>query len=118
MSRIEKTARTAKAGAHALRKALSTALHGGQARVKDMVDSSGRRADDSLEGVEQAIVRFLDAIAQRGSGYARDAGGRLSAAEARLFPRRRRPPVATALVGVGLGVLLSLLFMTPAANRK
>jgi hypothetical protein len=101
-----------------LRKALSAALHGGQARVKDMVDSSGRRADDSLEGVEYAIVRFLDAIAQRGTGYARDARDRVSAAEARLFPRRRRPPVATALVGVGLGVLLSLLFMASAATRK
>jgi hypothetical protein len=110
MSSIENSARNAKSGIRALRGALSRGLQGGQARVKDAVDSTGRRADDSLDVVERAAIKALDRIARSGAGYARNAKGRLYEVEGRLFPRRRTPPVGTALVGVGVGLLLTLLF--------
>jgi hypothetical protein len=110
MSAIENSARTAKSGVRALRGAISRGLQGGQARVKDAVDSTGRRADDSLDVVERAAIRALDRIARSGAGYARNAKGRLYGVEGRLLPRRRVPPVGTALVGVGVGLLLTRLF--------
>jgi len=120
MSAIEQSAKTAKSGIRALRRALSRGLQGGQARVKDAVDSTGRRADDSLDAVERAAIRALDRIARSGAGYARNAKGRLYEVEGRLFPRRRTPPVGTALVGVGVGLLLTLLFtaQSPKHSRR
>lgn len=106
---LEKGAQAAKAGVHAARKSVSEALDHGQARARQVVDASGRRADESLDLVEKALVGVLDTIAHRGQRYAKRAKNRLYTAEARLFPRRRTPPVGTALVGVGAGVLLSLL---------
>jgi hypothetical protein len=114
MSAIENSARTAKSGIRAFRGALSRGLQGGQARVKDAVDSTGRRADDSLDVIERAAITALDRIARSGAGYARNAKGRLYEVEGRLFPRRRTPPVGTALVGLGVGLLLTRLFTTEA----
>lgn len=121
MSAIEKSARTAKSKVRALRGALSRGLQGGQARVKDAVDSTGRRADDSLDLIERAAISALDRIARGGVGYARTARGRLYEVEGRLFPRRRTPPVGTALVGVGVGLLLTMLFTQapkPSPRRR
>jgi len=117
MSAIQKSARTAKSGIRALRGALSRGLQGGQARVKDAVDSTGRRADGSLDVVERAAIRALDRIARSGAGYARTAKGRLYEVEGRLFPRRPTPPVGTALVGVGVGLLLTMLFTSQESKR-
>lgn len=122
MSAIEKSARTAKSRVRAFRGALSRRLQGGQARVKDAVDSTGRRADDSLDLIERAAIRALDRIARGGAGYARNARGRLYQVEGRLFPRRRTPPVGAALVGVGVGLLLTMLFTgqptKPSSSRR
>ncbi|HEY5289456.1 MAG TPA: hypothetical protein VIJ59_05440 [Caulobacteraceae bacterium] len=122
MSGFETTAKTAKSGVRAARKALSRVLQGGQARARDVVDSSGRKANDSLDAVEQAVLRALDNITQRGERYTNRAKGRLYAAEGRLFPRRQPPPIGTALVGVGVGLLLTLLFAesppAKAAHRR
>ena len=118
MFAIEKRARAAKSGVRALRGALSRGLQGGQARVKDAVDSTGRRADDSLNVVERAAIRALDRIARSGAGYVRNAKGRLYEVEGRLFPRRRTPPVGTALVGVGVGLLLTRLLTAEAAKPR
>ena len=109
MFAIDKTARTAKSKVRAIRRALSQGLQGGQARVRDAVDMTGRRADDSLDTIEKAAIRALDMIAQRSSGYARGARGRLYEVEGRLFPRRRSPPIGTAIVGLGVGLLLTQL---------
>ena len=103
------SAKAAKAGVRAARKSVSAALDHGQARARDVVDASGRRADDSLDLLERALIGVLDSIAQRSRGYAKTARNRLYTAEARLFPRPRTPPVGTALVGLGAGVLISLL---------
>ena len=110
MFAIDKTARTAKSKVRAIRRALSQVLQGGQARARDAVDFTGRRADDSLDTIEKAAIRALDMIAQRSSGYARGARGRLYEVEGRLFPRRRSPPIGTAIVGLGVGLLLTQLF--------
>lgn len=118
MSVIQKTAKNAKSGIRAFRGALSRKLQGGQARVKDAVDSTGRRADDSLLVIERAAIKALDSIARGGAGYARDAKGRLYAVEGRLFRRRRAPPVGTALVGVGVGLLLTRLFTAPSPKSS
>jgi len=122
MSAIQNSARTAKSGIRAFRGALSRGLQGGQSRVKDAVDSTGRRADDSLDMIERAAITALDRIARSGAGYARNAKGRLYEVEGRLFPRRRTPPVGAALVGVGVGLLLTRLFTAeapkPAPRRK
>ncbi len=123
MSAIDKYAKTAKSGVHAVRRALSQGLQGGQARVRDAVDITGRRADGSLDAIERAAIRALDRIAQTGAGYACGAKGRLYKAEGRLFPRRRRTaPIGTALAGIGVGLLLTLLFTTnpphKAARRR
>jgi hypothetical protein len=117
MFAIEKSARTAKSGIRAFRGALSRGLQGGQARVKDAVDSTGRRADDSLDVIERAAITALDRIARNGAGYARNAKGRLYEVEGRLFPRRRTPPVGTALVGLGVGLLLTRLFTNEAPKH-
>jgi hypothetical protein len=118
MSAIHRYARTAKSSVHAVRRALSQRLQSGQSRVKGAVDTTGRRADDSLDAIERAAIRALDRIAQTGVGYARGAKGRLYRAEGRLFPRRRRmAPVGTALAGVGVGLLLTLLFTTNPPHK-
>ena len=114
---LEIGAKAAKSGVRAARKSAARVVAQGRARASHAVDVTGRRAEDSLDMVETAVLGLLDAIAQRGRGYAKDAKDRLYTAEARLFPRPRRPPIATALAGVGAGVLLSLL-LTPKAPAK
>lgn len=111
-SRFETGSRVAKSGVRAARKSLSQAFEHGHARVRDVVDASGRRADGSLDLVEKTVNSLVDTIAQRGRGYAKAGRNRLSQAQAQLLPRRRSPPIGTALVAVGAGVLLSLLFRT------
>jgi hypothetical protein len=108
-------ANAAKSGVHAARKSVSRALGGGQARVKEMVDASGRRADDSLDMVERAVIGVLDTLAARGRKYAKD--GRRYAAQAGLLPRRRTSPLGAIIAGVGAGVLLSLLLAPRAGDR-
>ena len=110
MSGLENAAKTVKSGVQIARKALSRVLRGGQDRARNLVDSSGRRANGSLDAVEQAVIRALDNLTQGGARYTRQAKRRLYATEGRLFPRRRPPPIGTALVGVGVGLLLTLLF--------
>lgn len=110
-------AKTAKRGVHAARKSLSRVLGDGHARARDMVDASGRRADESLDVVERAVIGVLDALARRGRGYVKDARGRLHSVEARLLPRRRSSPLGTMIAGLGAGVLLSLL-LTPKPAAK
>jgi hypothetical protein len=107
---IETGAKMAKSGVRAARKSVSHALEHGHARVRDVVNASGRRADDSLDVVEKAAIALVDALAQRGRDHAVGAKDRLYKAEGRLFPRRRTAPIGTALVAVGAGVLLSMLF--------
>lgn len=100
--------KAAKTGVSAMRKSASRALRRGQKQAGKAVDSSGRSLDTGLDFVERALHDGLDAIAERGrqvqalpTRYLPD----------RLQPRPRRgPPVATALTGLGAGVLLALLF--------
>lgn len=100
--------KAAKAGVSAMRKSASRAVHQGQKQAGKAVDTSGRSLDGGLDYVERALHDGLDAIAERGrqvqalpSRYLPD----------RFQPRSRRgPPVATALTGLGAGVLLALLF--------
>jgi hypothetical protein len=110
--RFETGARVAKSGVRAARTSLSQAVEHGHARVRDVVDASERRADDSLDVVEKAAIGVVDAIAQRGRRYAKTGKNRLYAAESRLLPRHSRSPIGTAVVAVGAGVLLSLLLRT------
>ncbi len=114
---LEISAKAAKAGVRAARKSMSRVLDHGQVRAKEVVDASGRRADDSLDLVERAVIGVLDAMAQRGQGYAKTAREKIYAAEARIFPRPRRAAIGTALVGVGAGVLVSLLLRPSAAAK-
>ncbi len=114
-------AKAARSGIRAARKTLSRALDQGHARAKDIVDASGRRADESLDVVERAVIAVLDTLARQGRGYIKDARGRLHAVEARLLPHRRNSPVGTIIAGVAAGVLLSLLLAprtTEAAVRS
>jgi hypothetical protein len=98
-------AKAAKRGVHAARKSLSRVLGDGHARARDIVDASGRRADDSLDVVERAVIGVLDAR------------GQLHEVQARLLPRRRASPLGTVIAGLGAGVLLSLLLMPKPAAK-
>jgi hypothetical protein len=117
---LEMSAKAAKSGVRAARKSAAKVVARGRATASHAVDVTGRRAEDSLDMVETAVLGLLNAVAQRGRGYAKDAKDRLYTAEARLFPRPRRPLIATALAGVGAGVLLSLLLApkTPAKTAR
>jgi len=110
------SARAAKSGVRAARKAASRLLGVGGDRVKNMVDASGRGADHSLDAIEAAVIRALSAIAQRGHAYERNARDGVYAAGSRVFPVRRSPRIGITLLGVGVGVMLSLLFMPPATK--
>jgi hypothetical protein len=110
--------KAAKAGVSAARKSASRALHRGQAQADNAIDNSGRTIDAGLTYVERALHDGLDAIAARG----RQAQNRIQTLPERVVPdrylpdvlratpRRHGPPIATALTGVGAGVLLALLF--------
>lgn len=111
------SAKAAKRGVHAARKSLSRVLGDGHARARDIVDASGRRADDSLDVVERAVIGVLDALARRGRGYVKDARGRFHEVQARLLPRRRSSPLGSVAVALGAGVLLSLLLMPKPAAK-
>ena len=115
-SRIDAGAHAAKSGVRTLREAIAQGLERGQDRAKDAVDASGRRAHESLDVVEKAVIGVLDAIARQGRGYAKQGKTKLYAAEGRVFPRRRMRPVGTALVALGAGVALSLLLGTPTSR--
>jgi hypothetical protein len=108
--RVDTAAKAARAGVHAVHRSVSGATEQGQARLRDAVDATGRRADDALSAAEKIAIGVVDAIAQRGRTYAAAGKDRLYAVDAKLLPRRSRPPFATALVAVGAGILLSLLF--------
>lgn len=114
---LEMSAKAAKSGVRAVRKSAAKVLAKGRARASQVVDDTGRRAEVSLDGVERAVLGLLDAVSERGRGYAKDTTKRIYAAEAKLFPRPRHPHIATALVGVGAGVLLSLL-LSPSSQAK
>jgi hypothetical protein len=112
-SRIDAGADAARSGLRSLREALSQGLERGQDRAKDVVDASGRRAHESLDAVEKAVMGILDAVARQGRGYAKEGKTRLYATEAQIFPRRRGRHVGTALLALGAGVALSLLLRAP-----
>ncbi|MGA0599522.1 hypothetical protein ACO2Q3_02310 [Caulobacter sp. KR2-114] len=100
--------KAAKAGVSAARKSASRVVQRSQKKAGRAVDSSGRTLDSGLDYVERALHDGLDAIAERG----RQAQSLpLRYLPDRFQPRPRRgPPVATALTGLGAGVLLALLF--------
>ena len=112
-SRIDTTASAAKSGVRAARSSVSQALEQGQARVKDAADASGRHVDQALNAAEKILVGVVDEIAQRGRVYTKTGRDRLYEAEARVFPRSSKPPIAMILAAVGAGVVLSLLFAKP-----
>jgi ElaB/YqjD/DUF883 family membrane-anchored ribosome-binding protein len=112
-SRIDATASAAKSGVRALRRSVSQALEQGQARVKDATDVSGRRVDEALSAAEKVLYGVVDEIAQRGRVYTKAGKDRLYEAEAQVFPRPHKPPIAMIMAAVGAGVLLSLLFTKP-----
>ena len=66
-------AKAAKRGVHAARKSLSRVLGDGHARARDIVDASGRRADDSLAG---AVLGAVGGQRQPFDVAVVDAGGR------------------------------------------
>ena len=115
-SKIDTGTRAAKSAVRSLRRSASDALDRGEMLAKDAVDASGRRAQVTLQAVEKAIVGLLGAISRQGQSYANEGKSLAYTAESRLFPRRRRPPIGTALLAVGAGVALSLL-LSPT-NRK
>jgi hypothetical protein len=108
--RFEHAVRAAESGVRAARKSVSHALDNGQATARRLLDDSERHADASLSTAERALIGVMGAIAERGRGYAKTGKHRLYEAEARVFPRRPTPRIGTAVVALGAGVLLSLLF--------
>jgi len=100
--------KAAKAGVSAARKSISRAVHRGQKQAGHAVEGSGRVLDAGLDHAERAFHDGLDVLAERGRQAQRLSERYLPD---RYRPRSRRgPPVATALTGVGAGVLLALLF--------
>jgi hypothetical protein len=111
--RIDSGVKVAKSGVRAVRKSAGQALQEGRSRLRDVLAASEVRATNSLNAAEKVLVGVVDALAQGGRSYENDGRDRLHGAEARLISPRRRPRIATAVLAVGAGVLLSLLLRKP-----
>jgi hypothetical protein len=109
-SGIAAGAKAAKSTVHAARQAIDAGLDAGHSRAADVLDSARSRADGMLQAAEGVAIAALEGLAHRGQRNVSRVRNRAFEIE-RSFAPRRGPPVMTALVGLGAGVLLSALLM-------
>lgn len=101
--------KAAKAGVTAARKSASRAVRRAEDRAESTVSQSAQGLDAGLTLVERALHGGLEALASKGRPLERRA---IDVLPQRLVssPRRGLPPVATAVTGLGAGILLAMLF--------
>ncbi len=110
------SAKAAKAGIRAARRSVSRALDQGEHRIGAVVGESGRTLEDGLDAIEKLLVSLVDQASAKREAYAQAGQAGLRQAQ-RYAVRRiggasggRSSQLPLAMVGLGAGVLLALLF--------
>jgi hypothetical protein len=101
--------KAAKAGVTAARKSAARAIRRGEDRAEKAVSRSAQGLDAGLELVERVLHGGLESVASKGRSVERRAAQVLPSRFA-APSRRGLPPVATAVTGLGAGILLAMLF--------
>jgi ElaB/YqjD/DUF883 family membrane-anchored ribosome-binding protein len=86
------------------------AANSGQKALNDALAAAEKRITDAARSAERSLREGAEALRAQSRVYAQNAGEQFDEAQRYVVERIRERPVTAAMAGLGVGLLLGLLF--------